>query len=374
MTKLSKAQSPAINPKKIDSKNRIKIIISPLLHIIRLAIILYSLFLTGSSWWIENAYAVTPDKLGNSAEIYSIEITPSSVLAGTYPEITGFVSNTSSLKSKKHGKAVFDVMAVITYPNGIQKSVLWRNVSFTASQRKAYAFVKNYDINQVGTYKIAYSVYNSGKKYLYASLSKSFTVSNPPGAAEPVPSPGAVSKAPETDKIPQLEKESMPASANRPESQVQQGSADRIGERHVIGIGGYINTLNFSGGPSLILWPLKNLAFQGTYGFGTFTSYEARTFFRFPLAQRLHPYIGAGYIHAERSAKVIGVNTKIAEDGFTAFGGVEVPINKKVFGYIDISGTLMKLKKDVTNGASQATATVKYSPVTVCTGLVFYLF
>jgi hypothetical protein len=60
-------------------------------HIIMIAIILFGFVIAESRWWIDDAYAGTPDKFGNNAEIYSIEITPSSVFAGTYPEITGFV-------------------------------------------------------------------------------------------------------------------------------------------------------------------------------------------------------------------------------------------------------------------------------------------
>jgi hypothetical protein len=387
MSKRASSQSPRIKAKKISNKNKQIIKISPFPRIIIIAILLYVFFLAGSHWWIEDVYAGTPDKFGNNAEIYSVDITPSSVLAGTYPEITGFVRNTSSLKNKNNGKALFDVIAVITYPNGSQKSWLWHDVNFTANQRKAYSCLKNYDMRQVGRYKVAYSVYNSGKNHLYTSLSKLFAVSNPPRAAMQVPSPKAVSKAPEAKKNLQPKKEPLPTSSTRLESQIQQVTAsetneplpynlhtetDLSGERQIFGVGAYLNTINLSGGPTIILWPFKNVAVQGTYGFGTFTSYEARTFYRFPLMQNLHPYIGAGYIHAEHSTHVLGVETNISGNSFTAFGGVELPITNILYGYIDISGTPIKLKND--GGPSQATATVKYSSVTVNMGLVFYRF
>lgn len=374
MSEREYSQTPGIKAKKISSKNELVIKRSPLLRIIIIAILLCVFFLAGSHWWIEDVYAGTPDKFGNNAEIYSLEITPSSVLAGTYPEITGFVRNTSSLKNKNHGKALFDVIAVITYPNGSQKSWLWHDVNFTTNQRKAYACLKSYDIRQAGRYKVVYSVYNRGKNHLYTSLSKLFTVSNPPRSAMQVPSPRTVSNAPEAKKNLQPKKESFPTSSTQSESQVQQVSAlpDRNGERQIIGVGAYINTINLSGGPTIILWPFKNVAVQGTYGFGTFTSYEARTFYRFPLMQNLHPYIGAGYIHAEHSTHVLGVRTNISGNSFTAFGGVELPITDILYGYIDISGTPMKLQND--GGPSEATATVKYSTFTVCMGLVFYRF
>ncbi len=317
------------------------------------AVILRCLALVAFNWGVEDAYAGEADRLGNNAEIFSITITPNSVRSGTYPEIVGFVRNTSSLQNGNNGKAVFDIMAVVTSPGGSQKNLLWHDVRFSADQRKFYTYVNNYDSNQVGTYKVSYFVYNSGRTHLYASLSNSFTVYSP----AVTPKPAQPSEKP---KMP-------PAYERKAEEKIS-------GERMFAGIGGFVNALNYSAGPSLILWPLKNLAVQGTYGFGTFTSYEARTFYRFPLFQHFNPYLGAGYLHAERKATVIGVDTKIKGDSFTVFGGVELPIYKNLYGYIDVSGTPIKLKQDVANGALQATATVKYNPVTICTGLVLYLF
>jgi hypothetical protein len=160
----------------------------------------------------------------------------------------------------------------------------------------------------------------------------------------------------------------------QPKKSLTYESADKRKEINLFGIGAAVNMLNFSIGPSLIIWPLQNLAIQGSYGVGTFTSYEARTFYRFPLSDSIRPYLGVGYLHAERSATVIGLDTKIKGNGFTGFGGVEIPVYGKLYAYIDVSGTALKLSKDVTNGTLTATATVKYSPVTICAGLMFYLF
>jgi outer membrane protein with beta-barrel domain len=302
---------------------------------------------------LEVAYAGEPDRLGNNADIYSIKITPETVPAGTYPAITGFVHNTSSLNNRTGGNAVFDVTATITLPNGSQKSLLWQNVGFSANQRKSYAYVNNFDSSQAGTYKVVYFVYNSGRKHLYSSLSNSFTVYSP--AVTPKP----VQPSEKTQEPPTYERKAK---------------AEISGGRKYVGIGGQVNTLNFSAGPSLILWPLQNFAIQGTYGFGTFGSYEARAFYRFALSHGLNPYFGAGYLHAERSASVLGTDTKIKGDGFTLFGGVELPLYKNLYGYVDVSGTSLKLKRDVVIGTTEATVTVKYTPVTICTGLVFYLF
>jgi hypothetical protein len=341
------------------------------------ALILQTLVLAGSCWSSKNACAGTPDKAGNNAEIFSISITPNSVPAGTYPEISGFVRNTSSSKNGKNGKAVFDVMAVITAPNKSPKSLVWHNVSFSSGQKKFYAFVNNYDNNQVGTYQIVYSVYNSGRTHRYASLSKSFTVTNLMITSKQVPSSGKTNKAPQetkTDRPRTPAQQGITIERKKPTPYKRPAEADRRSDQNVFGIGASVNTLNLSGGPSLIFWPSQNLAIQGSYGMGTFTSYEVRTFYRFPLSQHLKPYIGAGYLHAERQANVIGVDTTITGDSITGFIGVELPVSKNLYAYIDVSGTPMKLQKEVTNGGTQATATVTYSAVTINLGIMLYLF
>jgi outer membrane protein W len=326
---------------------------SSLPRVALIKIILRYVVLAIFCWGTEGAFAGTPDRFGNNAEIFSVTISPDSVPAGTYPEIVGYVRNTSSLKNGKNGNAVFDVIAVIILPNGSQKRLLWKDVHFTADQRKSYKYSNNYDSNQVGTYTAEYFVYNRDRTRLYTSLSKSFTVYKPAATLKPV-QPSETTKKPSVYDL--------------------TAKTEISGERMLVGIGGYINTIDFSAGPTIILWPFKNLAIQGTYGIGTFTSYEARTFYRFSVSPRLKPYLGAGYLHAERKATVIGMDTTIKGDSFTVFGGVELPIYKNLYGYVDVSGTPMELKKDVTNGAVQTTATVTYSPVTICTGVVLYLF
>jgi hypothetical protein len=179
-----------------------------MLRIILTTVILPCLVLVGLDGGIGKAYAGTPDKSGNNAEIYSISITPNSVLAGTYPEITGFVQNTSNSKNGKNGEAVFDVMAVVTAPNKSQKSLVWHNVSFSSGQKKLYRYANNYDNKQVGTYQVLYSVYSSDRTHLYASLSKSFTVNEPLATAAPILSSATetTTKQPEAVKNDQQQK------------------------------------------------------------------------------------------------------------------------------------------------------------------------
>lgn len=141
-----------------------------------------------------------------------------------------------------------------------------------------------------------------------------------------------------------------------------------------VGIGGYVNTLNFSAGPTVILWPSNKFAIQGSYGVGTFTSYEIRGLYKFNVSSDFKPYLGAGYLHAEKDATVIGVNTTIAGDSVSIFAGVELSIYKSLFLYIDAGATPLKLEKDVTSSTASAKVTVDYIPVTIGIGVVLYIW
>jgi hypothetical protein len=335
-----------------------------------IALVLQILVLVGSCWSSKEACAGTPDKTGNNADLYSITITPDSVPAGTYPKISGFVHNISSSHNGKNGKAVFDVIAVITAPNKSQTSLVWNNVTFSKGQKKFYMYTNTYNIKHVGTYHVVYSVYNSSRTHLYASRSESFTVTDVTMASK---------RAPGSYEAKYAQRKSQPRQGitierKRPSSYKRQVAPGPRSDQNVFGIGAFVNTLNFSGGPSLIFWPAKNIAIQGSYGMGTFTSYEVRTFYRFPISQNLKPYIGVGYLHAERKANVIGIDTSITGDSATGFAGVEMSVSKRLYAYLDVSGTPMKLKKEVINGGTQATATVTYSPVTINIGIILYLF
>jgi len=314
------------------------------------------------------AQAGTPDRPGNNAEVYSITISPGAVTTNSYPEIKGFVRNTSLSSNDAGGKAAFDVVVEITNAQGVQKSMVWRDVRFAADQRKSYTTAHSYDIGQPGNYKVVYSVYNVGRTHLYATLSKTFTVTAP-----------AAGKKTEPPARPEKTRQPAKAETKKPEKLkkaevIEQPSRSIDAERKYLGIGGYVNTLNFSGGGTLVFWPLKDLAVQGTYGVGTFTSYEGRVFYRLPLSSGWKPYFGAGYLHAARDTNVIGLKTTVAGSSVTAFGGVELPLTRSLYGYVDISGTSLKLKKDVANGIQAATVKVDYAPVTINVGVVFYLF
>ncbi len=146
-----------------------------------------------------------------------------------------------------------------------------------------------------------------------------------------------------------------------------------------IGIGGFVNTINFSGGPTLIYWPFTNIAVQGSYGVGTFTSYELRGFYRFNTSSRLNLYLGAGYFHVEKNFKVTAsgnnVEGTILGNSYDVFGGIEVPLAKdRLAIYMDVSGTPLVFSKDVTVNSNVEKISVNYSPVTIGMGLVYYLW
>jgi hypothetical protein len=187
-----------------------------MLRIILTTVIFHCLVLVGLDGGIGKAYAGTPDKAGNNAEIYLISITPNSVLAGSYPEISGFVQDTSNSKNGKNYKAVFDVMAVVTAPNKSQKSLVWHNVSFSSGQKKFYRYANNFDNKQAGTYQVLYSVYNSDRTHRYASLSKSFTINEPVATAKPLPPSETTTKQPEAEKNDLQQKNTIKTAANEP--------------------------------------------------------------------------------------------------------------------------------------------------------------
>ena len=175
--------------------------------------------------------------------------------------------------------------------------------------------------------------------------------------------------AKDSGQLPAKTKEG-PVSVVSPESI----SPDYSQKRKFAGAGVFSNAVNFSAGPTLILWPLENLAIQAYYGVGTFTSYEIRGLYRFHISSVFNPYLGAGYVHAEKEANVIGVDTDIQGDSFSIFGGVELPVYKNLFAYVEVNGTPMKLEKDVVNGTRKAKAKVDYSSTTIGAGLILYFW
>lgn len=333
-----------------------------------------------------NAFAGTPTLDGVDADVYSISITPETVAVGTYPEVTAYVQNKTSSTSKTGGQAVFDIKKVLTLPDKTKTAWFWDDVSFSPNQKKAYPLGKDYDISQPGQYLIEFSVYDSSRKNLISSLSKVFTakeavVKAPPPITtlkETTETPKATTPAPTAPEKKTVVVPTTEVSPSQPQK-VEAGQPFDKTARRYIGIGGFANTINFSGGPTVILWPLKNIAIQGAYGWGTFESYEVRGFYRFDLSSRFKPYIGAGYLHTERDFEVTYSATTVEGtmkgNSYTVFGGVEVSLIKdRLALYVDVSGTPLQLEDDVMIGTDTVKVSVDYSPATIGTGLVFYIW
>lgn len=328
----------------------------------------------------------TVNDSGLDADVYSISITPEVVSAGTYPEVSFHVRNKSAQTGKEGGNAVFDAKAAVTLPDKSKKAWWWDDVSFSPNQKKFYPLSKDYDISQPGQYLIEFSVYDSSRKNLISSLSKTFTVKEAvvkapppvPITKETVEAPKATVPTPPVSEIKPVVAPKMEVPSLQPQKVEAVQPSDKTARRY-IGIGGFANTLNFSGGPTVILWPLKSIAIQGSYGWGTFESYEVRGFYRFDLSSRFKPYIGAGYFYTERDFEVTSSGTTVEGtmkgSSYTVFGGVEVSLIKnRLAFYADISGTPLKLEDDVTIGSDTVKVSVDYSPVTIGTGLVFYIW
>jgi hypothetical protein len=68
--------------------------------------------------------------------------------------------------------------------------------------------------------------------------------------------------------------------------------------RH-LGLGVYANTLNGSGGATMILWPFTYVGFQGSYAAGSYTIAEVCLLAGLPRCSGISPYLGVGYLNVE---------------------------------------------------------------------------
>lgn len=310
------------------------------------------------------------------ADVYALSIKPERTTVGAYPEIIGYIKNKTNSNIEK---ASFYVQASVFFPNKTQKAWAWSNVLMLPDQSKSFALGKSFDLSSPGTYKVEYAVYNIEKTRLISSRSRSFVVSSLAGtqATPPPVTAAAVATKPTRTMAPVT-----PAPLVRSRKAVAvlppKGTS-----AYTVGVGGYVNTANFSGGPTLILWPLKNVALQGSYGVGTFTSWEIRGLYRFVPASfpGIRPYVGAGYLYVEREFKeteqVTGITLEgtISGSSGSLFAGVEIPFLKdRLVLAVDISGTPLKLEEDVLVNSNTMHIKADYNPVTLNVGLVYYLW
>ena len=285
-------------------------------------------------------------------EIQSIRIVPSEITVGRYPEITGSIKATKALARGE--TLVITVIAVVVRPDHVVKSWKWKNVKMRTGDIRSFTIPKEYEMKLAGTYKVDFNVYSKEMLPLHR-LSKTFVAVAPslPPAIKTTP----IDRGARTEAI----------------SERAVGSP---AEYRSMGVGLYANTLNGTGGATMLLWPFKHVGLQASYSVGSFTIAEGRVLARYPFSSGITPYLGAGYLNVttERSVEIIGVKTKFQDSGVSGVIGVEVPLGKSMFGSVELSGASINLKKEVASGSITGTASVKYAPVTIGINLVYFLF
>jgi hypothetical protein len=287
------------------------------------------------------------------AEIESILIVPTETRVGSHPEITGRVK-ANAVPAK--GEAIeIIVIATVVRPDNVLKSWTWKNIRMKEGDIRSFSVPKEYQIKSTGTYKVDFNIYSRKMQPIH-KRSKKFMVSD-------------TAIAPEKAQLP----EKVGA---RAEEQAARHAAFQPAEYRQFGVGVYANVLHLSGGATMLVWPLKYVGLQGSYTGGLNTIAEGRLLLRFPLSLGVNPYLGAGYmiVETERSVEEIGIKQKFKDSGMSGVVGAEIPFNKRWFGYLEVCGAAISLKKEVTNGGVSGTATVKYAPVSVGIGIVYYLF
>ncbi len=312
-----------------------------LTKILRRALVL--LFVTGVS---HVAFA-------GPVEIEYIQIVPTETTMGKYPEITGSIkANTLN----KPGEIIeMIVIATVVRPDNVMKSWTWKNVTMKAGEIRSFSIPGEYEIKSAGSYSVDFNLYSKDMQPLQR-LTKTFVAVDPS-------LPPAKTKPPEKRRPVDY-------------SILNRHAADYRDEYRIVGLGVYSNTLNGTGGVTMLLWPFKYVGLQGSYTMGLFTIAEGRLLARYPLPSGLNAYLGAGFMNvtAERTVNAINVKTQFNGSGVSGVLGAEVPVGKNLFGYVEICGSPIVLKKEVTNGVVTGTADVKFSPVSIGLGFVYFLF
>lgn len=297
------------------------------------------------------AAGASPPAFAGPVMVQSIQIVPTETTIGRQPDITGRITATKALA---RGETLV-VIAVVNQPDHIVRSWSWKKVSLRAGEIRSFTIPKKVNMKLAGTYKVDFNVYSEDMIPLH-SLSKTFVAVDP-------------SRPPEKMEKPEV---SGPLAKVVPSGQ----EAIHPAESRHFGLGVYSNTVNGTGGATMLLWPFKYVGFQGSYTAGSFTIAEGRLLVRVPLSSGINPYLGAGYmkVTTERTVEIIGIKTKFQNSGASGVIGAEIPLSKSLFGYVEISGASINLKKEVTSGSISGTASVKYAPVTIGIGVVYFLF
>jgi hypothetical protein len=217
-----------------------------------------------------------------------------------------------------------------------------------AGDIKSFTIPKEYEIKLAGSYKVDFNIYSKDMLPIH-KFSATFVVVDP---------------------------SLQPAITTASESAASVQAADRAAEYKHLGVGVYSNTLNSTVGAALILWPFKYVGLQGSYTAGSYTITEGRLLARLPLSSGINPYLGVGYLNVttEKTVDVINTKEKFQDSGPSGVIGVEIPLGKNFFGYVEICGSSIDLKKEVTSGSITGTASVEYSNVSIGLGIVYFLF
>ena len=311
-------------------------------------------------------------------EVQSIQIVPVEPMAGDHPEITGTVKASSAQATGETTEII--VFASLTRPDHAVKVWTWKEIRIKAGESKVFTIPDEYKVKLKGVYKVDFTVYSKDMVPLN-KLSKSFTVVEPSHPLVTTTSQEAV-----TGTTGALSGQGTIAGSTGALSgqETVTGStgissakaSGRPADDQQIGVGAYVNTVNTAGGATVLFWPHKYVGLQGSYTVGEFTTAEVRLLARLPLAAGINPYFGVGYVNVatERTVDVIGIKTTFKDSGVSGVMGVEIPLRKSVFGYVEISGAAIDLKKEVTSGGLTGTAEVNYSPLTVGFSIVYYVF
>jgi hypothetical protein len=285
-------------------------------------------------------------------EIQSIQIIPSETTVGTYPDITGSVTATRSLRRGK--TIVITVIAVVVQPDHIVKSWTWKNERMRTGDVRSFSVPKKYKIKLAGTYKVDFNVYSKDMLPLHR-LSKTFI------AVE--------RRLPPTKKTTAKKERARIKATSRQET-------TRQAEIPYFAVGLYADTLHNAGGATMLLWPFKYVGLQASYSVGSFAIAEGRLLARLPLSSGITPYLGAGYLNVttNRAIENIGIKARFQNSGSSGVIGLEVPLGKNVLGSVEISSASIKFKKEVVSGSITGTASVKYAPVTIGINIVYFLF
>jgi hypothetical protein len=279
-------------------------------------------------------------------EVRSVTVVPEVLAPGGKPAIKAVIART---KTGPREPAAFNIIAVVTLPNNVVRSSMWKNEPFERGQSREFDAPSFFDTSLTGTYTIRFHVYSRDMRRRLATRARTFTVA----VGAPARSRQAAKPVPAEHR----------QQTKQPEAQ-----------RPVFGLGIYGNALNPAGGGTVILWPFEHLGVQGSYTVGRLTSTEARLLVRFGKTAGVYPYLGAGYINVSEEADIIGVPTEFKDSGMSGVVGAEVPFERRWYGYIEVSGSSINLQETVTNGAQTVRAKVSYAPVSICAGIVFYLF